>query len=139
TAVREAMAARSERTQIKADAVLAELAKVAFSGMRQFVEWGPDGVRLLDSKGLTAEAAACVAEGSQTVTEGGGAIRFKLHNKVEALRDLGRHLGLFVEKHEHTFPAGIPFTVADAEEAKRRIEEHRKQRLQHAPTDQPTP
>src|SRR5947209_15849915 len=54
--------ARSDRTQITSDSVLAELAKVAFSDMRRFAEWGPSGVKLLDSAGLADGAAACVAE-----------------------------------------------------------------------------
>src|SRR5579884_1628218 len=99
-ALREAQRQRSARTQITADAVLTELAKIAFSDMRSFAVWGPDGIVLKPSADLSPEAGACVAEVSQTISEGGGSIKFKLHSKTEALRDLGRHLGLFVDRVE---------------------------------------
>ena len=57
-------------------------------------------VRLKDSKELTREQAACVAEVSQTITENGGTIKFKLHNKVDALNSLAKHLGMFPTRVE---------------------------------------
>ena len=62
--------------------------------------WGPDGVVLKKSAELTPEDAACVSEASQTVTLGGGSIRVKLCDKLQALHPLGEHLGLFLDRLE---------------------------------------
>ena len=97
--IQAAMSARSNRTQIKADNVLRELAKVAFSDMRDFAVWGPGGVQLKDSSELSNDAAACVAE---VTTSKNGSIKFRLHGKVEALGLIGKHLKLFTKVHEHT-------------------------------------
>ena len=99
-AIQLSMSRREDRTQIKADNVLNELAKIAFSDLRSFVEWNATAVTLKDSAGLAPEASACVSEVSQTVSEGGGSIRFKLHDKVAALKLLGEHLGLFDNRRD---------------------------------------
>lgn len=94
-ALTEAMEARAKRTGITADRVLNEIAKIAFSDMRQFSRWGSSGVTPVDSSTLSDADAACVAEVSETVTENGGSIKVKLHDKVAALEKLGRHLALW--------------------------------------------
>ncbi len=95
-AVTEAQKARSERTNAEADDVVLELKRLAFSDIRQYVEWGPDGVRLKESAGLD-DASRCIAEVSETKSEKGGTVKFKLHDKRGALTDLMRHLGLFTD------------------------------------------
>jgi phage terminase small subunit len=77
--------------------VLEELRRIALSDMRDFVDWRPDGVRLKPSTGLSSEAAACVAEVTEHVTETGRHVRFKLHDKMAALTTLAKHLGLLRE------------------------------------------
>lgn len=100
---------RIARTQISADRVIAELARLGFSDMRDFTEWGPSGVTLKDSSTLTEDQARCVAEVSETTGEKSGSLRFKLHDKLGALVKLGQHLGVrFVERHEHTGKDGQP-------------------------------
>ncbi len=96
-AVTEAQKARSERTNAEADDVVLELKRLAFSNIRQYVEWGPDGVKLKDSTGLDDTASRCIAEVSETKSEKGGTVKFKLHDKRGALTDLMRHLGLFTD------------------------------------------
>lgn len=95
SAISEANEARIKRTEITADRVRLEYARVALSNMRQFVEWGPDGVTWKSSEDLSEEAAACVAEVSETISEGGRTRRFKLHSKMAALSDLAKHLQMF--------------------------------------------
>ena len=97
-AIQKAQANREKRTEITQDRVLAELAKLGFSDMRQFTAWGPGGVGLKSSDELTDEEAACVAEVSETVTQAGGTVRFKLHDKKGALELLARHLGMLNDK-----------------------------------------
>lgn len=100
-------AERARRVAVSADQVLSELARIAFADPRDLMEWGPDGVRLRDSAGLTAEQAAGVAE----VAEGsGGALRLKKHDKVRALELIGRHLGMFKDKVEADVSGEVTIT-----------------------------
>jgi phage terminase small subunit len=111
----------TKRAQLTANAglsqerVVGELVKIGFSDMSQFAAWGPDGVTMRDSAALPAGATACIAEVSETITEAGGTKRFKLHDKVQALITLGKHLGLFPDRHELTGKNGGPVQVAASE------------------------
>ncbi len=100
--IQHAIATYHDRADIKAERVLTELRRLALSDMRDYATWGPEGVRLKPSSGLSADAAAAVAEVSEHVvdipTKDGTitrrTVRFKLHDKGSALRDLARILGL---------------------------------------------
>lgn len=94
-AVAKAQDKRTARTQVSADRVVTELAKVAFGDPRRLLSWGPDGVVLRDSSELTEAEAALVSEVSETRTAAGGTRKVKLHCKLTALNALGKHLGLF--------------------------------------------
>lgn len=87
-------------TGITPERVLEELGRIGFSDMRKFTQWGPSGVSLLDSATLDEESARCVAEVSETTTKEGGSLKFKLHDKVGALTQIGRHFGMFTDKIE---------------------------------------
>jgi phage terminase small subunit len=101
-AIQAAIAARSARTEVTQDRVVAELAKVAFGDARKVMTWGPNGLTLKASSELTDEEAAFVAEVSETTTEHGGTLKLKTNDKLKALELLGRHLGMFKEKVEVT-------------------------------------
>jgi phage terminase small subunit len=94
-AVAKAQDKRTARTQVSADRVVTELAKVAFGDPRRLLSWGPGGVVLRDSSELTEAEAALVSEVSETRTATGGTRKVKLHCKLAALNALGKHLGLF--------------------------------------------
>jgi phage terminase small subunit len=96
-AIQQQQAELAGRTRVTAERVILEYARLAFAEQRAFVEWGPDGVRLKPSDTLSTDDAAAVAEVSQTITDTGGSIRFKLHDKKGALDSLAKHLGLFRE------------------------------------------
>jgi phage terminase small subunit len=91
----------AERYEITPERVLGEAAKLAFANAKDYFTWGPDGVRLRDCDKLDAEQAAAVAEVSETVTQHGGSVRLKLHDKKGALELLGRSLALFTDKTKH--------------------------------------
>ena len=107
-AVEAALAARSRRTQVTADMVLLELGRIGFSNMGHYARWDGNAVDLKCSDGMTEDALRCVAEVSQTVTEHGGTVRFKLHDKPKALELLGRHLGLFTDRLVVDVTAHLP-------------------------------
>ena len=56
-------------------------------------------VALIDSDELDDDTAAAIAEISQNAT---GGVKLKMHDKKGALVDLGKHLGMFTEKVEHS-------------------------------------
>jgi len=116
--VAELLAELAERHNITADRIVVELAKIGFANMADYITIGPDGDAQVDLRELTRKQAAAIGE--VTVDErryGKGddengytarKTRFKLLDKRGALVDLGRHLGLFKEIHEHTGKAGTP-------------------------------
>ncbi len=126
-AIAEAMKKRAERTEIDADRVVQELAKIAFANMQDFVsiktEGKEKGQAAIDLSRLTRDQFAAIGEitiedidfGRRT----GKRTKFKLLDKRQALVDLGKHLGLFVErsKVEHNV------SIAELEDASRRLED----------------
>lgn len=85
----------SIKTNITAERILEEYARIAFANSGDFFTWTEGAVELVPSDDLTDEQKAAVAEVSQTVTENGGSIKLKLHDKLKALEALAKHLNLF--------------------------------------------
>lgn len=102
-----------EKTEVTQEMIINELKKIGFSDMRNFSAWGSSGVRLEASSELSDGDAACVAEVSETTTKDGGSIKFKLHDKVKSLELLGKTLGIFTDKLEHTGDLNINVTLDD--------------------------
>ena len=90
----------AELVKVRQYEVVREFRRIGFADMRDFSKWGSGGVKLTDSEKLTPEQTACVAEVSQTITENGGSIKFRLHSKVDALNSLAKHLGMFPTRVE---------------------------------------
>lgn len=110
-AIVEAQAKRSERTGITQDRVLAEFARLGFADIRRLMEWSEESVAFKPSSELTdAEAAAIASVESETTVrtfEGGETekkikLRIKLWDKQAALTQIGRHLGMFKDRLEHS-------------------------------------
>lgn len=93
-AIEAAQRERSARTGVTADRVVQEIARVAFSSLRDVATWGPSGVQVRPDDEITPEAAAAIAEISETNT----GVKVKLHNKVAALEQLARHVGLYNDR-----------------------------------------
>lgn len=98
-AIQDQLKAREKRTLVTADRVIVELSKIAFADLKDFVQFGPDGVIILPS--ATVDGTV-LAEVSETETQSGGTRRIKLYDKLKALELLGKHLGMFVDKVEHS-------------------------------------
>lgn len=105
-AIQKALARRAAKVEVTQERVVEELARVAFGDLRGVSTWGPDGVSLKPSDELTDEQSAAISEVVETVTKDGGSVRIKRHDKVKALELLGRHLGMFVDKLDHTSSDG---------------------------------
>lgn len=136
-AVQLAMDERAKRTEITADRVLTELAKIGFTDIAHVVSWGSrevafgyddDGKQLpaaqigeavmvrhelapfveaVNSEDLPESVRSAVSE--VALTKDG--LRIKMHDKRAALQDIGKHLGMFKERHEHSGPDGGPIVT----------------------------
>jgi phage terminase small subunit len=96
--IQKALENRSIRTQITQDRVLEELARIGFSCVDDYVEWGGSKYKLKESQELTDDQKAAISEVSVHKSKDGGSIKFKLYDKVSALEKIGRHLGMFNDK-----------------------------------------
>ena len=118
-AIAEAMKARSARTEITQDEVLRELALIGFADMGDYVTITDSGDVLLDLAGLPEGATKVIHEITQDEhREGKGEdardlkkTKLKLYDKRAALVDIGRHLGMFKQQHEHTGKDDEPLKV----------------------------
>jgi|CZCA01.1.fsa_nt_gi phage terminase small subunit len=124
-AIQEALRQREKRTEITQDRVLTELAKIGFADIRDYLEYktektvvayGDDGepiidyrqiIDVIDSKNVDTSAIQEVSISKD------GTFKFKLYDKQKALNDIGRHLGMFVDKTEVSGPDGGPIQWVD--------------------------
>jgi phage terminase small subunit len=111
--VKELQTATAKRHEVTVDRIVGEYVKIAFADAGDYFDWGPDGVTVKSKSDLTPEQRSVVAEVSQTVTEKGGTIRVKLHDKLNALEKLGKHLGMFIDKHEVAGKDGGPIETRE--------------------------
>lgn len=126
-AIQKEMNKRARRTEITADKVLEEYAKLGFSDVTDYLQVvtervlvGHDKetgepisdisqfVLMKDTKDIPPEKLAAISEVKQHKD---GSISFKLHDKRGALDSIAKHLGMFTERIEHTGKDGGPITV----------------------------
>lgn len=103
-AISEAMTERQTRTEVTADRVVLELAKIAFSDLKDFVNIKEGGVDIKPGDEVDGHV---LAEITETVTTSGKTKKVKLHDKMKALELLGRHLAMFMDKSETKFDMNI--------------------------------
>jgi phage terminase small subunit len=106
--IQNLMDERSKRTEITADMVLKEYAKIGFSNITDYLkveektvqtDVGPimmQGVTIFETDHIERDKLDAVAEIKQT-RDG---IALKLHDKKGALDSIARHLGMFKDKTE---------------------------------------
>lgn len=109
--IQQLMDKRSKSTEITAERVLQEIAKLGFANMQDYTRTS-DGALVTDMSAVTRDQMAAVQEfTSETRTERGDEgstgdnvekFRFKLADKRASLDLLGRHLKLFTDKVEHS-------------------------------------
>lgn len=122
-ALQSAMHRREVRTEVTQDKVLKELARIGFADIRKAVRWGDSvavlnelsgemviahGLALLASDEIDDETAAAISE----VSESKQGLKVKFHDKRAALVDIGKHLGMFIDKTEVTGKNGGPVAYA---------------------------
>ena len=95
------------KLEITKDSILAELAKIAFANMADYMTVDDQGDPTLDFGRLTRDQAAALTEvtvesfrDGRTDSRQVRRVKFKLGDKRAALVDLGKHFGMFIERHE---------------------------------------
>jgi phage terminase small subunit len=103
-------AAKRERLMaagVTAKDVITELSKIGFANMGDYLKSTSDGDPRFDYSTLTRDQKAALAEVTvEDFVDGRGAdardvrrVKFRLADKIAALERLGRHLGMFVDRH----------------------------------------
>lgn len=110
--ISDAQKEASKKLGVTADMVKAELKKIGFSNIQNYFEGDLTPKDLLK---IPARRAAAIASIKKTVTtyEGGKTevVEFKLHNKVQSLELLGKHLGFFEKDNTQS---AAKFSIDDA-------------------------
>ena len=118
--VRELQAEHRKRHDITIDRILRELSKIGFSNMLDYMKVeGPDA--FVDLSTLTRDQAAAIQEVTvEDYKDGRGEnardvrrVKVKLSDKRAALVDMGKHLGMFKQLHEHSGKDGGPIKIED--------------------------
>lgn len=108
--IQKARKRREKRTEIKQDRVLFELALIAFSDLRDYVDIDLDtgAIKAKGFEEMPTEVSRVLravkedrvikedADGKKTTVY--DKIKFELWDKMKALEMLGKHLGMFIEK-----------------------------------------
>ena len=111
------------KLEISAEKVLSELAKLGFANMEDYVSTNGNGDPFVDLSSVDRDKWAAVQEVTiDEYTEGRGEdardikrIKFKLGDKRASLVDIGKHLGMFKERHEHSGGLTVEIVSADDE------------------------
>lgn len=101
-------ARRNSRLDIKADDILAEIARVAYANMADYIKTNEDGYSDIALGETTRDQSAAIQEIRVDTTGGTGdgerrqvlRTTFKLGDKLRGLEMLGRHLKMFTDKVE---------------------------------------
>lgn len=111
-AIKHEATRRAEAAEVSAERVVAELARVGFANMADYMVVGEDGLPRLNWREVTRDQAAALSQ--VTVDVVGAAededdderpvqrVRFKLESKISALEKLGKYFGLFTDKVQHS-------------------------------------
>lgn len=124
-AIALATAGRAIRTEITQDRVLAELARIGFADVRRLFT---DSGTMITPSDLDDEIAPAVASvevverrirGEDDKVEVEHVRKIRLNDKLGALTQIGRHLGMFIDKVEMSGKIGLADRL---EGARRRVE-----------------
>ena len=94
-AIQEAMKEREKRTEITADMVIKQLAKIAFHDLKDVIEWDENSrVKIKPSDEVDG---TILQEMSESLNDFGVSRKIKTNDRMKALELLGKHLGLFTD------------------------------------------
>lgn len=99
------IAKREERTLVSADKVVLELAKLAFSNIEEYLTVDDNGDMYLKNFDSIERATLAAVESIKVSKVGNGKntttiTQFKLCSKLNALEQLGKHLGIYEKDND---------------------------------------
>lgn len=102
---------RLARLGIDADAIIEEVAAIAFSKLDDFADWGPGRFELKESSEIDARAVQSITQKEITLSNEHGETTkieqgIKTHDKLAALKMLGSRIGVFADRKEISGPGG---------------------------------
>lgn len=110
-----------ERWQVKQDAILAELVKIAFASPTWFSKWTKDSLEIFDSDSIDPMLASAIASVEITETKDGGRqVKLKMHPKAEALRILSTYFKILKPEE-----SGFGSTMQELADAMRSAEQRK--------------
>lgn len=122
--IEEKMKAREKRTEITQDQVLAELAKIAFADIKDYLSFRTaktvvehdkeTGEPVVDYSQIIEIRDSDDVDGSiiqEVSLNAKGVFTFKLYDKLSALDKMMRHLGMFNDKVELSGDVGLKVVV----------------------------
>lgn len=98
----------AKKLDITAEMVLAELAKIGFSNIQDYLD---DANGVGNIKGMDKEKAGAISAFEITPTKEGDAIKFKLHDKIAALEKIAKHIGFFEKDNKQQSAADSTIKV----------------------------
>ena len=98
-AISKGMKALAKKTGLTTEKVIAELALVGLANMGDYLDLKNPEHPKIDISNLTPEQAPVIAEITYEKRGIERRVKIKLHDKLQALINLGKHLGLFSERH----------------------------------------
>ena len=100
--VDKSIAAQSRRTGVTADRVVRELARDAFANSQDVVNYDDATIKGAAARDDTAAVASVRVKTIPTKDGEDVEREVRMHDKLKALELLGRHLGMFIDKTEHS-------------------------------------
>lgn len=96
-----------DKFDITVDRILDELAAMAFYDPADYFAWSQGGVILKSSDEMTERQRRAITAVTQKKGQT-NSIRLEFGSKQAALEKIGKHLGMFKDKVEHSGPDGAP-------------------------------
>lgn len=121
-AIQERRTRLRNKLEVTQERVLQELARIAFADVRDLFTWDEERACHVPSANLTDDQAAAVsaieAETIRTTNLDGSVdvkikLKLRTYDKKGALDSLAKHLGMFIERHEHTGRDGGPIETKE--------------------------
>lgn len=81
----------TKKYELTSNRIVEEMMRIAFSDLRDVMEWAGTTVKLKDSKELTDAAAVCISEVSISETTKSWNMKVKMYDKIAALKFLHEH------------------------------------------------
>jgi phage terminase small subunit len=110
-AIKARIERRFEKVDVQADEVLRKIRNWAFTDLSGVIEVRGGRTFISDTTVLTEDQMACISEIKQTA-EG---IQVKLISREKMIELLGRHMGMFTDKLEHSGEVKVMHAMSDSD------------------------